>query len=60
MQVSVKPKNEKPLTVILQTATLEWLTRRAAENSRAKCREAARIIEAERLRDAAAAQVKEA
>ncbi len=54
MQVSIKPKNEKPLTVILQAETLDWLTRRAAANARAKCREAARIIEAERLRDAAA------
>ena len=51
MQVEVKPK-EKPLTVILQTATLDWLTRRAAANSRAKCREAATIIEAERHREA--------
>lgn len=51
MQVSVKPK-EKPLTVLLQSDTLDWLARRAAENARAKCREAATIIEAERHREA--------
>lgn len=51
MHVTVKP-NEKPMTVILQTETLEWLAQRAAANSRAKCREAATIIEAERHREA--------
>ncbi len=52
MQVSIKPKNEKPITVVLQNETLDWLARRAAANSRAKCREAATIIEAERHREA--------
>ena len=51
MQDDSKPK-EKPLTVILQTATFDWLTQRAAANSRAKCREAATIIEAELHREA--------
>ena len=51
MHVVVKP-NEKPMTVLLQTETLEWLAQRAAANSRAKCREAATIIEAERHREA--------
>lgn len=52
MQVSITPKKEKPLTVILQTETLDWLAVRAAKNARAKCREAATIIEAERHREA--------
>lgn len=51
MHVVVKP-NEKPMTVLLQAETLEWLAQRAAANSRAKCREAATIIEAERHREA--------
>lgn len=51
MHVVVRP-NEKPMTVLLQAETLEWLAQRAAANSRAKCREAATIIEAERHREA--------
>lgn len=51
MHVELKPK-EKPLTVLLQRDTLNWLAQRAAANSRAKCREAATIIEAERKREA--------
>lgn len=51
MEVQLRPQ-EKPLTVLLQAETLEWLATRAKANSRAKCREASTIIEAERSREA--------
>lgn len=47
-------ENEKPLTVYLRPDTAQWLAHRALINGRAKLREAASIIEAERAREARA------
>ena len=48
----VNTDKEKPLTVLLRPDTITWLSHRAKRNSRAKCREAATILEAERAREA--------
>lgn len=42
---------EKPLTVLLDTATRAWLEKRASLNDRATGREAAAIIKAYRAMD---------
>lgn len=45
-------KDEKSLTIFLRPEVADWLTNRAKQNGRAKLREAASIIEAERAREA--------
>lgn len=48
------PNNEKPITIFLRPDVAAWLAARATANGRAKLREAASIIEAERAREARA------